>query len=92
LKLAREERERLRAEERERLLRLQEDQEARQRAILAEAAERRRLEAEEAERVRRERLKECAVCLEEIDMGMMVEVPCNHWYCRTHLRGKSPRS
>jgi hypothetical protein len=92
LKLAREERERLRAEERESFLRLQEEQQARQRAILAEAAERRRLEAEEAERVRRERLRECAVCLEEIDMGVMIEVPCTHWYCRTHLRGKSPRS
>lgn len=89
LKLAREERERRGAEERETHLRLQEDQRARQRAILAEAAERRRLEAEEVERVRRERLRQCAVCLEEIDVGVMVEVPCTHWYCRTHLRGKS---
>ncbi|KAF7506178.1 hypothetical protein GJ744_012158 [Endocarpon pusillum] len=91
LELASEERDRLRAEEKERFLRLQEDQRAWQRAILAEAAERRRLEAEEAERLRRERLRECAVCLEEIDMGVMVEVPCTHWYCRTHLRGTSLR-
>jgi hypothetical protein len=92
LKLAREERERLRAEERASFLRAQEDQQARQRARLAEAAERRRREAEEVERARRERLRECAVCLEEVDVGVMVEVPCTHWYCRTHLRGKSSRS
>ncbi|MCJ1253368.1 hypothetical protein MMC24_001179 [Lignoscripta atroalba] len=50
--------------------------------------EARRREAEEAERRRRERERECAVCLERHDLGVMVEAPCAHWYCRGHLRGK----
>ena len=56
--------------------------------IEAENEERRR-QTEEAERQRRERLRECAVCLESQDMSTMIQVICSHWYCREHLRGKS---
>ena len=51
--------------------------------------EERRRQAEEAERQRRERLRECAVCLESQDMSTMIQIICSHWYCRGHLRGKS---
>ncbi|KAI2625608.1 hypothetical protein GGR54DRAFT_506863 [Hypoxylon sp. NC1633] len=43
-------------------------------------------EAEERERVRRECLKECAICLEEDDIGAMIQLPCTHWYCHEDLR------
>lgn len=45
-------------------------------------------EAEERERIRRERLRECAVCMEEDDMGSMVQAPCTHWYCHEDLQSK----
>ncbi|KAI1134206.1 hypothetical protein F5Y05DRAFT_239082 [Hypoxylon sp. FL0543] len=49
--------------------------------------ERRRIrEAEERERIRRERLRECAVCMEEDEMGSMVQVTCQHWYCHEDLQ------
>ena len=51
-------------------------------------AEALRLVKKEAERVRRERERDCAVCLDSNDIGVMVEAPCAHWYCRVHLRGK----
>ncbi|KAI1420345.1 hypothetical protein F5Y12DRAFT_136609 [Xylaria sp. FL1777] len=43
-------------------------------------------EAEEREWIRRERLRECAVCMEEDDMGSMTQVPCTHWYCYEDLQ------
>ena len=60
-----------------------------QRRVLeaAEEAQRAHLAAEEEQR-RRERERECAVCLEVNDITDMVEVPCGHWYCPDHLRGK----
>ncbi len=54
-----------------------------------EVRERQRLLGEEAERLRRERERECVVCLESNDIGIMVQTPCAHWYCRIHLRGMS---
>ncbi|RYC54653.1 hypothetical protein CHU98_g11560 [Xylaria longipes] len=43
-------------------------------------------EAQERERIRRERLRECAVCMEADDMGSMVQAPCAHWYCHEDLQ------
>ncbi|KAI0965131.1 hypothetical protein F4678DRAFT_453479 [Xylaria arbuscula] len=43
-------------------------------------------EAEEQERIRRERFRQCAVCMEEDDMGSMIQVPCTHWYCHEDLQ------
>jgi hypothetical protein len=45
------------------------------------AEEIRQREQEEAERIRQERLRECAVCMDEADMDLMVQLPCTHWYC-----------
>ena len=53
----------------------------------AEEARRARLAAEEEQR-RRERERQCVVCLESNDMGDMVEISCRHWYCPDHLRGE----
>ena len=53
----------------------------------AEEARQAHLAAEEEQR-RRERERQCAVCLEFNDMGGMVEIPCRHWYCPDHLRGE----
>lgn len=55
-------------------------------ARLAAEEDRRRRQAEQAERLRRERLRECAVCFESQDMDMMVQVACSHWYCIEDLR------
>lgn len=68
--------------------RAREEAEEAERVHLAAEEEERRREREEAERRRRERERECAVCLDVNDMDNMVEVPCRHWYCRDHLRGK----
>lgn len=51
-------------------------------------AEALRILEEEAERIRRERERDCVVCLDTNDIEVMVEAPCAHWYCRVHLRGK----
>ena len=58
-------------------------------ARLAAEEDRRRRQAEQAERVRRERLRECAVCFDSQDMDMMVQVACAHWYCIEDLRSMS---
>ncbi|KAI1743033.1 hypothetical protein F4680DRAFT_390847 [Xylaria scruposa] len=42
-------------------------------------------DAEERERIRRERLRECAVCMEEDDMSSMIQAPCEHWFCLEDL-------
>jgi len=47
-----------------------------------------RIAAEDEERRRRERLRTCVVCMDENDLDVMVQVPCQHWYCRACLRGK----
>lgn len=85
----RQERERIRreqeeAERRQREERAEEERRRREEQAAAEAARRR---AAEAERRRRERLRTCAVCMEDNDLDAMVETPCRHWYCRTCLRG-----
>jgi len=84
-------RQQLAAEEEQRRREREEAEEARRQLLAAEEEQRRR-EREEAEQRRRERERECAVCLEENDMGDMMQVPCTHWYCRQHLRGKLHRS
>lgn len=84
------------AETRRRELLAEEEQRVRDIAEAAEALrlqleaeeEQRLWEVEEAERRRRERERDCAVCLDTFDMGNMIELSCRHWYCRTHLRGK----
>jgi len=53
------------------------------------AVEIRRREQEEAERIRRERLRECAVCMDEADVDLMVQLPCTHWYCIEDLDSES---
>lgn len=53
----------------------------------AEEARQAHLAAEEEQR-RKERERQCVVCLEFNDMGEMVEIPCRHWYCPDHLRGE----
>ncbi|KAI1192581.1 hypothetical protein F5X97DRAFT_337453 [Nemania serpens] len=55
-------------------------------ARIEEAQIRAQEEAEGRERVRRERLRECAVCMEEDDMGAMIQAPCVHWYCHEDLQ------
>ena len=55
-------------------------------ARLAAEEDRRRRQAEQAERIRRERLRECAVCFDSQDMDLMVQVECSHWYCIEDLR------
>lgn len=64
--------------------RLEREQEA-QRRRDAEEAQRRALE--EAEQRRRARLRPCMVCMEEEDLAIMVQLACDHWSCRTCLRG-----
>ena len=55
-------------------------------ARLAAEEDRRRRQAEQAERIRRERLRECAVCFDSQDMDLMVQVECSHWYCIEDIR------
>ena len=47
------------------------------------------MEQEEVERIRQERLRECAVCMDEADIDQMVQLPCTHWYCIEDLDSKS---
>jgi hypothetical protein len=49
-------------------------------------AEARRLEEAEEERVRVERLRDCAVCLERFDVGVVAALPCAHFYCAEDLQ------
>jgi hypothetical protein len=88
LRFAREERERIVEQERDNQRRAWEQYHAQQRARLEEVEEQRRRALEEAERQRRESQRECAVCLDINDMGIMVVAPCMHWYCQIHLQGK----
>ena len=53
--------------------------------------ERMRREEDEANRVRRQRLRECTVCLDEYDLSIMYELACNHWYCTRHLQGRTSK-
>ncbi|KAF2970548.1 hypothetical protein GQX73_g3030 [Xylaria multiplex] len=55
-------------------------------ARVAEVEIRAQEESEERERIRRGRLRECAVCMEENDMGYMIQAPCVHWYCYEDLQ------
>lgn len=48
-------------------------------------------EAEERERIRRERLRDCAICMDEDDMDSMIQAPCAHWYCHEDLQSKLSR-
>ncbi|MCJ1353868.1 MAG: hypothetical protein MMC33_003855, partial [Icmadophila ericetorum] len=44
---------------------------------------------EEIERVERERiarLRECVVCMERFDLGVMKRLQCDHWYCEDDLK------
>jgi len=79
----REETERRIFEEQARLQRHLEDQ--REAHRLAEEIFRQ--EQEEAEARRRERFRECVVCLERDDMDSMRQAPCQHWYCHGDIRG-----
>lgn len=83
-----------RQRQREQERRAREEAEAEARRIAEEARrieeEIRRREEEEDERLRRARLRECAVCMEEADMDVMVQVPCLHWYCVEDLDSRSP--
>ncbi|MCJ1241711.1 hypothetical protein MMC14_009717 [Varicellaria rhodocarpa] len=42
----------------------------------------------EAERQRVARQRDCTVCMDAFDMGGMVELECEHWYCRDDFQGK----
>ena len=42
----------------------------------------------EAERRRIARQRDCTVCMDAFDMGGMVELECEHWYCRDDFQGK----
>ncbi|KAI0486635.1 hypothetical protein F4859DRAFT_308544 [Xylaria cf. heliscus] len=68
--------------EEDRILAEQMEEEARIEETQIQAQE----EAEERERIRRERLRECAVCMEADDMGSMIQAPCMHWYCPEDLQ------
>lgn len=45
-------------------------------------------EIERLERERLARLKECVVCMETFDMGVMQRLRCDHWYCEDDLKGR----
>ncbi|RWA09522.1 hypothetical protein EKO27_g5571 [Xylaria grammica] len=68
--------------EQDRILAEQVEEEAR----IEEARIQAQAEAEERERIRRERLRECVVCMEEDDMSSMIQTPCAHWYCHEDLQ------
>ena len=82
---------RLAAEAEQRRSALEQEQRIREQAIAARQAEiaaeeeRRRRQEEE----RRARLRECAVCLEDQDMSVMIETPCRHWYCRGDIQSRA---
>jgi hypothetical protein len=73
------ERNEIHRQEQERIRREQDAEEATRRA------------AEETERRRRERLRPCVVCLDDVDFADLVELPCSHWSCPGCLRGRSQR-
>ena len=82
---------RLAAEAEQRQSALEEERRIREQAIAARQAE---IAAEEERRQRQEeerraRLRECAVCLEDQDMSVMIEIPCRHWYCREDIQSKA---
>ncbi|KAI4861083.1 hypothetical protein F4820DRAFT_82213 [Hypoxylon rubiginosum] len=85
----REEARRHRQAEQERILaeRIAEEARIEEERIVEEARiEEERIQAEERERIRRERFRQCAVCMEEDDMGSMIQAPCAHWYCPGDLQ------
>ena len=45
-------------------------------------------EIERLERERLARLRECVVCMETFDMGVMKRLRCDHWYCEDDLKGR----
>ncbi|MCJ1398123.1 hypothetical protein MMC11_001320 [Xylographa trunciseda] len=65
----------------------EEDALALQQAISIAEELQRQEEAEAAERQRIAGQRECTVCLDRFDMGIMVELRCEHWYCRNDLQG-----
>lgn len=57
---------------------------------IAAAEERHRRAVEEADQRRRDRLRNCVICMEDRDIDLMAQTPCSHWSCRTCLRGTLP--
>ncbi len=55
---------------------------------IAAKADRRRRRAQAAAEQRRARLRDCAVCLDQYDLGEMIQLTCRHWYCHGDLRGE----
>ncbi|MCJ1432775.1 hypothetical protein MMC27_002132 [Xylographa pallens] len=82
------ERQKIEAQQR---IRDEQDALALQQAILIAEDLQRQEEAEDAERQRTARQRECTVCLDTFDMGIMVELRCEHWYCRDDLQGMATR-
>ena len=54
---------------------------------IAEEIARQQEEQEGAERLRRARERECTVCFDRFDMGLMAQLGCEHWYCIEHIQG-----
>jgi hypothetical protein len=81
------ERNEIHRQEQERIRREQDEAEQERR----DAEEATRRAAEETERRRRERLRPCVVCLDDVDFADLVELPCSHWSCPGCLRGRSQR-
>ncbi|KAH7393088.1 hypothetical protein BKA66DRAFT_320879 [Pyrenochaeta sp. MPI-SDFR-AT-0127] len=63
-----------------------EEAERRRREERAAAEEAERRAAAEAEQRRRERFRQCIICMEDIDLSLVTQTPCSHWSCRTCLR------
>ena len=53
--------------------------------VIEEAERQERID--EAERQRVARLRDCTVCMDAFDMEGMVELECEHWYCRADFQG-----
>ena len=89
------ERERRKEEQLQQRRQLEEERRAQEEAAVEArriAQEIRRWEHEEIERIRRERLRQCAVCMDETDLDLMIPLPCSHWYCVEDLTSKSSGS
>ena len=74
--------------EAERRRREEEEAYALEQAIIAAEEAERREEAAEAERERLARLRDCTVCMDPFDMGGMIQLLCEHWYCRDDFQGR----
>lgn len=79
-------------QEEEEIIRRMEAEIVAEHARLAEEADRRTRQAQAEEQRRRERLRDCAACLEQHDLTLMVELPCEHRYCHDALRGDATHS